>query len=244
MDSSVDNSTELGPQRAYWVRAALIPLGVVLLYVLIAYVVAPLAWSFYEERHPWLAEVPGVTQTGDHHPGDPLNVSLVGSAEELEAIMTAAGWHKAKPLGLESDIKIATDTVLKRPDVDAPVSNLYLFGRKEDVAFEQPVGDSPRKRHHVRYWKCPAPDAEGRAVWLGSVTFDERVGLSHTTGQVTHHISPDVDAERDRLFAALRKTERLEHVETIADFHPTLSGKNGGGDPWHTDGALMHGVIK
>jgi hypothetical protein len=26
-----------------------------------------------------------------------------------------------------------------------------LFGRKEDLAFEQPVGDSPRQRHHVRF---------------------------------------------------------------------------------------------
>jgi hypothetical protein len=36
------------------------------------------------------------------------------------------------------------------------------------------------------------------AFWLGAATFDTRVGFSHTTGQVTHHIGPDVDAERDR----------------------------------------------
>ena len=76
------------------------------------------------------------------------------------------------------------------------------------------------------------------------MTLDERVGLSHTTGQVTHHISGDVDEERDRLFAELEKTGELASVETIPDFHKTLSGKNGGGDPWHTDGALMTGVIK
>ena len=33
----------------------------------------------------------------------------------------------------------------------------------------------------------------------GGATFDERVGLSHTTGQITHHIAPDVDTERDHL---------------------------------------------
>ena len=228
----------------YWQHVALLALGIVLLYVAAAYVIAPLVWSMYEKRHPWLNDVPGVTQTGDHHPGDPLNVSLAGSAEELEAIMTAAGWTKAKALGLKSDVKIAADTILKRPDDDAPVSNLFLFGRKEDVAYEQPIGNSPRKRHHVRYWKAPQPDDTGRTVWLGSVTLDERVGLSHTTGQVTHHISPDVDEERDRLFAELEKTGQLASVETIPNFHTTLSGKNGGGDPWRTDGALIYGVMK
>ena len=36
------------------------------------------------------------------------------------------------------------------------------------------------------------------------MTFDRRVGLSHDTGQVTHHIAPDIDAERDGLMRDLR----------------------------------------
>ncbi len=228
----------------YWMHASLYLLGIVALYLAIAYVLAPMLWSFYETRHPWLDNVPGITQTHDHHPGDPLNVALVGSAEQLDMIMKAAGWFKAAALGLRSDVKIAADTILKRPDDAAPVSNLYLFDRKEDVAYEQPIGDSPRKRHHVRFWKCPQPDAAGRLVWIGSVTLDERVGLSHTTGEVTHHISPAVDEERDQLFSELEKTGELASIERIANFHTTFSGKNGGGDPWHTDGALLQGVIK
>src|SRR5262249_4774795 len=42
---------------------------------------------------------------------------------------------------------MAEAAVLKRKYEDAPVSNLYLFGRKEDLAFEQPVGDNPRVSH-------------------------------------------------------------------------------------------------
>ena len=101
------------------------------------------------------------------------------------------------------------DSVFKRPDPDAPVSNLYLFGRKEDLAFEQPVGDSPRHRHHVRFWQTDKADADGRPVWVGSAVFDERVGLSRTTGQITHVTAADVDAERDYLFRALEQTGDL-----------------------------------
>jgi hypothetical protein len=73
--------------------------------------------------------------------------------------------------------------------------------------------------------------------------YDSHVGLSRTTGQITHVTAPDVDKERDYLFECLKKTGDLTDEETIPGFHTKLSGKNGGGDPWHTDGALYFGVI-
>ena len=212
-------------------------------YFLVAYVLMPALWKRYERRHPALDDLPGITETGDKHPGDPINVALIGSEADVKTIMKAAGWFPADPLGLRSDVKIAADTVLKRPYDEAPVSNLFLFGRKEDLAFEQPVGDDPRQRHHVRFWKSAKVDDQGRPLWAGSVTYDKRVGLSYTTGQVTHHISGDVDAERDRLFDELKKTGDLADVQIIADFHQVKSGKNGGGDEWHTDGRLFVGTI-
>jgi LssY-like putative type I secretion system component LssY len=232
------------PRRAGWKRAAIglaVALGV---YLLVAYVLMPALWKRYAHRHPALDATPGITLTGDDHPGDPINVALIGSEADVKRIMTAAKWVPADPLGLRSDVKIAADTVLERPYAEAPVSSLYLFGRKEDLAFEQPVGDDPRQRHHVRYWKSDKLDDQGRPLWAGSVTYDKRVGLSYTTGQVTHHIGADVDAERDRLFAELKKTGDLANVEVIDDFHKVKSGKNGGGDPWHTDGRLFVGTIK
>jgi hypothetical protein len=111
------------------------------------------------------------------------------------------------------------------------------------LAFEQPVGDNPRKRHHVRFWDIGKKDDDGRPIWIGSASYDERVGLSHTTGQITHHIAPDVDTERDHLFSNLKRTGQLADEYTVDDFHKQLEGRNGGGDPWHTDGRLFVGVI-
>ena len=224
-------------------RVVLAVLAIAAVYGLAAYIVVPMLWSRYEHRHPWLADVPGVTLIEDGHPGDPLNVALIGAEDDLKAIMNAAGWFPANPLGLKSDLRIGVDTVLERPYDEAPVSNLYIFGRKEDLAYEKPVGDDPRRRRHVRYWRSPQPDEEGRPVWWGAVSYDKSVGLSHTTGQITHHISPEVDGERDRLFDDLKKTGRLTSIEAIDEFHKVLEGRNGGGDPWHTDGRLMLGVI-
>jgi hypothetical protein len=209
----------------------------------IAYLVMPAWWRHYSRTHPELDGVPGITHTASGIPGDPLNVAIIGTEQQVRAIFAAAKWTPADPLSIKADARIAADAVLDRPYADAPVSDLYLFGRKEDLAFEHAAGSSPRERHHVRFWKAPDTDSAGAPLWVGSASFDRSVGFSKETGQITHHISADIDAERDHVIASLKATGQLGRVVPIPDFHTARSGRNGGGDPWHTDGTLMLAVI-
>lgn len=223
-------------------RVALALVAAAAAYAAATYLVVPLVWKRYAHRHPALEDCPTITYTASGIPGDPLNVGLVATEPEFKAMMIAARWYPADPLTLKSCLEIAEATVLKRPYDDAPVSSLYLWKRKEDLAFEQPVGDDPRRRHHVRFWRSDKTDADGRPLWIGSATYDQRVGLSHTTGQITHHIAADVDAERDHLVTSWQQTGRLARVELEPDFQPHHEGRNGGGDPWRTDGTLKIGI--
>jgi hypothetical protein len=75
-------------------------------------------------------------------------------------------------------------------------------------------------------------------VWLGSATFDRGVGLSHDTGQVTHHIAPNIDAERDRLTDDLKTAKVVEAIYEVSGIGPTLNGRNGEGDRYYTDGEI------
>jgi hypothetical protein len=226
-----------------WKQAAVLVVALLGVYLVGAYVIMPAAWKRYAKRHPSLDDVPRITHTADGIPGDPLNVALIGTETELKKIMLAAKWYPADPLTLRSCLEIAEATVLKHPYDAAPVSNLYLFGRKEDLAFEQPVGDDPRQRHHVRFWRTSKVDPDGRPVWVGSAVYDQHVGLSRRTGQVTHVTAADVDAERDYLFQCLEQTGDLSERYVVDGFHEQREGRNGGGDPWHTDGRLFVGVI-
>jgi hypothetical protein len=233
------------PQRRSGYRQLMILVGSALVgYLAVAYILMPALWQRYARRHPSLVDIPGITHTGSGIPADPLNVALIGTETELKKLMVAAGWYPADPLTFASCLKIASGTVLKRPYDDAPVSNLYLFGRRQDLAFEKPVGDNPRKRHHVRFWVTDKTDPDGRPVWVGAAIYDERVGFSHTTGQITHHTGAAIDEERDYLFDDLQQTGDLVEVYIVEGFHKVLQGRNGGGDPWHTDGTLDGGVMK
>ncbi len=170
-------------------------------------------------------------------------MALVGTKTEVLKIMLAAKWYPADPLTLRSSLEIAAASVFKRSYEDAPVSSEFLFGRKQDLAFEQAVGDNPRHRHHVRMWSTEKRWTDGRPIWIGAAVFDERVGLSRTTGQITHITDANVDKERDLLFADLKATGELSQFEVIDDFHKIREGRNGEGVRWFTDGNLYAGVI-
>lgn len=206
-------------------------------YVLIAYGLLPYAWTHYEHQ-PALAGRPMATETGSGIPGDALNVGLVGDKEDVLLAMHAAGWFPADPVTLKSSVEIVGSVLLDRPYRDAPVSPLYYDGRKEDLAFEQEDGKSASRRHHIRLWQVLGAGEEGRPVWLGSATFDAGVGVSHYTGQVTHDIAPDIDAERDFVAQSL-DTVRMVSVEyQVTGVGPTLAGRNGEGSPYYTDGEM------
>lgn len=193
--------------------------------------------------HPALARCPRHTTTAHGRQGDAVNIAFIGSERELHHTLAAAGWYAADPITLRTSVRIAADVVLRKPYAHAPVSDLYLWDRKQDAAFEQPVGDSPKQRHHVRFWRAEAVDAAGKPLWLGAATYDERVEISRTTGGVTHKISPDIDRERNKLVSDALRTDMLEGYYWVDAFHRQAEGRNGGGDPYFTDRRLAVGVI-
>jgi hypothetical protein len=218
-------------------RWLLVLAAAVAVYLALAYVFLPALWT-HHEHEPGLASLPMVTRTSSGIPGDALNVGLVGSKEDVLRAMHAADWFPADPVTLRTSIEIIGSVVLDRPYHDAPVSPLYYEGKKEQLAFEKPDGRSADKRHHVRLWMVLEKGTDGRPVWLGSITFDRGVGLSHDTGQVTHHIAPNIDAERDLLMRDLREAGMVRTFFQISGTGPTLLGRNGEGDPYYTDGEI------
>ncbi|TCU14653.1 LssY C-terminal domain-containing protein [Rhizobium sullae] len=226
------------------IRTALGAVTILLcIYLLLAYFVIPEIWVFHDaDRVAKLGNM--VTTTAQDIPGDPVNVGLVGSKEDVVRAFAAAGWDPADKITLRTSIDIGLSVVLDRPDLDAPVSPLFFEGRKQDLAFEKPVGKSADERNHVRFWLTKQPGEDNRPLWFGSASFDRGVGLSHDTGQITHHIGPDIDAERNLVIGDLLKAGQLLSSYEIDGIGATRTGRNGGGDPYFTDGKALIGVLR
>ncbi|MGX5839461.1 LssY C-terminal domain-containing protein [Mesorhizobium sp. ArgA1] len=224
-------------------RATIWLAAIVAAWLALAYVAAPEFWTFRDRgyrKQPFEM----VTHTPQGIPGDPINVGLVGSEKELVHAFALAGWDTADGVTLKTAIEIGESVLFDHPYPDAPVSRLLFEGRAQDLAFEKPVGGSADRRHHVRFWRTDATGDDGRPLWLGSASFDRGVGLSHDTGAITHHIGPDIDAERDLVIHDLTAAGMVISVSDIPGIGATKAGRNGGGDPYFTDGRAIVGVLR
>jgi hypothetical protein len=147
------NAPDRQGRRFRRTRFALVLLAAVLVaYGLLAYLLLPVLWRHYEHQKK-LDGLPMVTITAQGIPGDPINVGMVGSEADVLCVMRTAGWHAADPVTWRSSLEISGSVLLDHPYPDAPVSPLFYAGRKQDLAFELPVGASADRRHHVRLWK-------------------------------------------------------------------------------------------
>lgn len=214
-------------------------LPALILYVFIGGCHSSRSWNPNEAGGYEQMELPTITSTKSGVAGDPLNVGLIAGAEELVYALIAAGWQPADAITLKSSVRIVKDIILKKSDPDAPVSNLYLWGRPQDIAFEKEVSGSPRQRHHVRLWLSDIT-VNGSPLWIGACSYDRGVYLR----KFSHHIAPDVDAERAYLFGSLTNANLIVRLAIAPGTGRTDHGHNGEGDEYFTDGQLYIGWIK
>lgn len=183
----------------------------------------------------------GRTRTTEGVLSDPINLAMDGSERDLHVAMRRAGWVLAEERTLSSAWSMVRSTLLGRSFPAAPVSDLYLMGRRHDFTYQQEVGGTTTKRHHVRFWRM-SPDfvlpGGYRADWLAAGTYDRAVGFSFFTLQITHRIDENIDAERDFVIDTVRFADPEIEVDVIRDFSTSYHHRNGQGDRIRTDGDL------
>jgi hypothetical protein len=221
---------EFADRRLPWILA----LG--LTYGMAAYVILPRAvrmgLKILQRK-----SVPSFTITGDGLPGDPVNLALIGTLQQLRAAFSTVGWLEADRLGPASSWRMIRAFVFNSPYPTAPFSTLYLFGRGQDIGFQKAIDNSPRKRHHIRFWalslaqademgtasfwlNTDRPPDDARVLWVGAGTRDTGFSLTQLTFQVTHATDSDTNAERDYIVAELSNNRVIEAVTSYQSGQP------------------------
>lgn len=183
----------------------------------------------------------GRTRTSEGVMSDPVNIALDGSERDLHVAMRRAGWVLAEERTVATAWEMVKATVLRRSYPAAPVSDLYLLGRRHDFCYQQEVAGSTSTRHHVRFWRVPdgfVLPGGARADWLAAGTYDRAVGFSAFTLQFTHRIDSNIDVERDFIVDTVRWADPDVQVHVIPEFSTAYWDRNGQGDRFITDGDL------
>jgi hypothetical protein len=175
--------------------------------------------------------------------GDPLNLVLIGEFENIIAAFTKSGWDETHVLKTGTAVKTASAFVFGSSYRYSPISDLYVFGRPQDVSFQK-ARETTNERNHMRFWKTPYR-TDGRSVWIGQISRDIGVKWTTKTGGVTTHVV-DADVDNDRAYIAqdLIDSQAVNAIGFVkgveeAPFHTPRY--NLGGDHYFTDG--LRGVF-
>jgi hypothetical protein len=189
-----------------------------------------------DEVKKLLANAPHRAEGKSKKPGDPLNLVIAGSSEQIFQAFRLAGWTEATKLGRTSAIGTARAVWDGQGYVTAPVSQLFLYGHAEDIAFEKMLNTFMR-RHHLRLWRTEATTSDGREIWLGACTHD--IGLDVHPGVVSHAIDPVLDLERAKVGADLVAAGLVAGEQLVSPPDPLSEGRTATGGTWKTDGQLL-----
>ncbi|MGD9075111.1 MAG: LssY C-terminal domain-containing protein [Desulfobacteraceae bacterium] len=168
--------------------------------------------------------------------GDPLNLVVIGSGEEVHQAFIRAGWDETETIYRASAWKTGISFLFGGRYRYSPVSPLYVYGRRQDAALQRARG-TIHERNHLRLWLSPMR-LEDKPVWVAQISRD--IGVRFTTKTIlTHKIDPDVDETRDFLIQDLWYSGGLVKSAYVKGVGPApISEPRGNltGDPYFTDG--------
>jgi hypothetical protein len=178
------------------------------------------------------------TDSGTTHDGDPINLVIVESKRDPIVPFIARDWHMTQKLDVASMIETVRAFIFRDEYLTSPVSPLYVFGRREDLALQK-ARSTINERIHTRLWLTPYT-FESRRLWIGQVSRDIGVRLTDQTWNLTtHKIGPDVDFDMGYLLQDLLMSgfvERYGFVEGVRAATMSAPRTNLTGDPYYTDG--------
>ena len=169
------------------------------------------------------------TLTGDRM--EPASFVFVGTEDQLLRAFEGRGWDRADPSTFANTLRAFAVGFQGGQYVTAPVTPSFMASQPEAIAFQKPTAsNSLRQRHHIRIWRSGFTAPDGRPVWEATASFDDGIELAGTAKIPTHHIDPNIDAERAYIIGSLGYPE-----DPVALTTPQM-GHNGSGDEFFTDG--------
>lgn len=171
---------------------------------------------------------------------EPVSIILIApDVATVVAAFTKAGWVEPAKADLPQLVQAALAAWTNSPDPVAPITPYFRDGKPNDLAFQKPdASDSLRRRHHLRLWRTGFRLTSGEDVFLATASFDD--GLKWG---LVHHISPDLDAERDTILGNLGDAGVLA-IQSVAKGRGPLSGRDEFDDPWFSDGRIVIAKVR
>jgi hypothetical protein len=191
-----------------------------------------------------LNKIPRRVTDPSGHPGDMVNVLIVGTQDQVVKAFTGAGWVQVDKTVRNTALNAALESFEKKDYLTMPMSVLYLFNRGQDYGFAhaEPVKVA-MSRNHLRVWKSPY-EVDGRPLWCVAATHDIGFERDQRNNGLTHKIDPAIDGEREYVDGTLSSTGLVVQRDHVTPPNPLTTAKTATGGEFHSDGRIVVLVLK
>jgi hypothetical protein len=239
----------------YFDRRLPLAFAILATYALGAYVLVPALIRLYRIVRP-IDHLPLYCVTPDGFASDPLNIGIIATRRQLIQVMEKADWHMADPYRGRYLMRHFLSIIFGWEYLTAPMSNLYLFGRKQDLAFEIPL-EGVSSRHHVRFWATTYQSkqrvtvrsiqwqhrrshiqGDDNLLWVGAASRDTGIAPIRHNLQLTHMIDPDTNQERELIVSQLQAKNLVKKLDKIKLDNPYRLANRAWRGYLNTDGVM------
>ncbi len=185
------------------------------------------------------ANIPRRVQDQQGNPGDMVNFAIVGTEDQVRKAFTAAGWTGVDKTTQDAIVHGLIATLSHEAYTEMPMSVLYLFGRPQDLSYARadPLAVAAI-RHHLRVWRS-TETVDGKPLWVGSATHDNGFEKDQRNGNVTHHIDPNIDEERDFIEQSFADAGAITGAAYVTPSNPLKTALTATGGSFHSDGRIV-----
>jgi hypothetical protein len=166
-----------------------------------------------------------------------------GGLDDAFPALVRRGWRPTEEKWSGSIKMMVTSALYGERYRYAPVSDLYIYGRAQDLALQK-ARDNIHQRNHLRLWLSPMR-YHGKQVWVGQISRDIGSRLTiHSSTLTTHKIDPDVDEARAALLEDMAYSQNLAKIGAVKGVGAAPRNAPRGNlttDPYYTDG--FRGVL-
>lgn len=170
--------------------------------------------------------------------GDPVNLVVIGGVEDAFPSLVRRGWSPTEVTWKGSVMHMVRSALARERYPYAPISDLYLFGRPQDIALQK-ARDNIHQRNHLRLWRSKMRYHD-KEVWVGQISRDIGSRLTiHSPTFTTHKIDPDVDEAAEALVEDLVYSQGLRafgFVKGVGAAPKSAPRENLTTDPYYTNG--------
>lgn len=165
----------------------------------------------------------------------PVNLIVVTQGD-IASLFTHQGWIQDVIFSRQRMTPLSFWRLWKKHT--PPVSDLYINGHPEEIAFQNQTNSS-FTRLHVRFWKIGRLAGSGATVYAGSVSYDQGIDIVHYAHFFAplHAVDPNIDSALNRI-QGLFKGDPTLHSVAFKNWGTPIA-RRGNDDGYYTSGKVL-----